>query len=206
MMRLGLRQFLGQEASLQVCGEASDAKEAMAGIISEKPDLIILDISLPGRNGLELIKELKQRFPSGRVLAHSMHDERIYGERAIRAGAQGFLMKHDSGEELMGAIKTILKGRIYRSARLSAASDGAADESIPLISRLSDRELEIFELIGKGRTNSEIAHRLHVSIKTVDAHREHIKRKLGLKSGTELNLFAVRWVTAETTLENQRNS
>lgn len=200
LMRLGLTQFLASTDALAVCGEAANAREAMEGIIEQRPDLIILDISLPGRSGLEIIKELKQRFPAGKILAHSMHDERIYGERAIRAGARGYLMKKDSGTDLLDAIETVLGGRIYRGPNHQGEREPDLTGSAPLVSRLSDRELEVFESIGRGRSNAEIARQLHLSVKTVDAHREHIKRKLGMKTGTELNLFAVRWVAADTTL------
>lgn len=202
MMRLGLAQFLAADGSFDVCGEASDAKSALAKILTQRPDLIILDISLPGKSGLEMIKELKQLYPSAKILAHSMHDERIYGERALRAGAKGYLMKKNAGDELIGAIHKVLSGKIYRGKAVGPEDMETSSNSSSLITQLSDRELEVFESIGRGYSNSAIARRLDLSIKTVDAHREHIKRKLNIKTGTELNLFAVRWLTVELAPEN----
>lgn len=203
MMRLGLAQFLASEPSFEVCGDAPDAKTALSRILAQKPDLIVLDISLPGKSGLEMIKELRQLYPRGKILAHSMHDERIYGERALRAGAMGYLMKKDSGEELIDAIQTVLAGGTYRGKMRQENDHNGSQGAHSLISLLSDRELEVFEAIGRGEPNVRIAQRLHLSIKTIDAHREHIKRKLGIKSGTELNLFAVRWVTTEIALSER---
>lgn len=198
MMRLGLRQCLSQETDLLVCGEASSASAALAALERTKPDLIMLDISLEGRSGLDLLKDLRARHPSTPVLVHSMHDEAIYAERALRAGARGYLMKQETGDKLVAAIRQVLRGEIYLSDAMrrsgpkkSAAKPGRSPRTP--ISRLTDREFEVFRLIGGGFTNRQIAAQLHISLKTVDAHREHIKRKLSLTSSTALNLLAVRW-------------
>ena len=198
MMRHGLAQFIRDEQGVEVCGEASDAKEALDAVVRLRPTLLILDISLPGKNGLELIKELRAQVPSVKILVHSMHDERIYAERVLKAGAQGYIMKQHGGEQLIYAVRQILKGEIYLSENMTASTKTPGrNEPASLASQLTDRELEVLHWIGNGCDNAEIARRLHLSVKTVDAHREHMKKKLRLKTSTELNLFAVRWVEAD---------
>jgi DNA-binding NarL/FixJ family response regulator len=197
MMRLGLRQFLTQEPDLSVCGELSNAAAALTAIERLKPDLVLLDIALEGRSGLDLLKDLRGRFPRIPILVHSMHDEAIFAERVLRGGARGYLMKQESGEKLVAAVRHVLRGEIYVSERLrmqkpKTARKRARAGETP-IGRLSDREFEVFRLIGRGHINREIARELHISLKTVDAHREHIKRKRGLTNSTALNLMAVRW-------------
>jgi len=198
MMRHGLAQFIRDEPGIDVCGEASDAREALEAIVRLRPTLIILDISLPGKNGVELIKELRARAPSVKILVHSMHDERIYAERVLKAGARGYIMKQHGGDQLGRAVRQVLAGEIYLNEGLATAARTAGrHESASLASQLTDRELEVLHWIGNGCDNAEIARRLHLSVKTVDAHREHMKKKLRLKTSTELNLFAVRWVEAD---------
>lgn len=199
MMRAGLAQFLRQERDFRVCGEASEALEAMREIPRLHPHLVVLDISLPGKNGLELIKELRAQLPEIKVLVNSMHDEKVYAERALRAGASGYLMKQNGGEQLIEAARRVLEGKIYLSGTMTAAlGSGARNTGKPQspIARLTDRELEILELIGTGCANADVAARLHLSVKTIDAHRENMKRKLHLSNSTALNIFAVRWVEA----------
>jgi DNA-binding NarL/FixJ family response regulator len=203
MMRLGLKQFLAQENDLDVCGEASNAAEALLLLDQLKPDLILLDVSLDGRSGLDLLKDIRLQHPQVRVLVHSMHDEQVFAERALRLGAHGYLMKQESAEQLNGAIRQILDGKVYVNARLTDAEQTSKlkkEGPTTPIARLSDREFEVFHLIGQGLANQEVAQRLHISIKTVEAHREHIKRKLKVESSTALNLLAVRWAGSEMML------
>jgi DNA-binding NarL/FixJ family response regulator len=164
---------------------------------------MIVDISLPGKNGVELIKELRTQLPGMRVLVHSMHDQQIYAERAVRAGASGYVMKQDDGTELLHAVREVLAGKTYRPPGLLKSPHSPRESASPARpSLLTDRELEVFSLIGKGNDNASIANLLNLSIKTVDAHRERIKRKLRFKTSTALNLFAVRWVEADHSCEN----
>jgi DNA-binding NarL/FixJ family response regulator len=198
MMRLGLAHFLNLESDISVCGEAPDAMAALAGVEQTQPDLVVLDISLEGRSGLDLLQDLRLHFPRIPVLVHSMYDEMIYAERALVAGARGFLMKQETGEKLLVAVRQVLSGQIYLSDRLQASSPGRSAKTSPPqpqtpISRLSKREFEVFRLIGQGCANQHIAKLLSLSIKTVDAHREHIKSKLNVTTSTALNLLAVRW-------------
>ncbi len=196
MMRVGLRQYLAQEPDVEVCGEAANATEALSVVERVSPDLLILDISLEGRSGLDLLKDLRLRFPELPVLVHSMHDQSIYAERALRAGARGYLTKQETGDKLLSAVRQVLRGEIFLSESLRAprkrARQGRSGSST-LISTLTEREFEVFRLIGRGLHNQEIAKHLHISLKTVEAHRDHIKRKLHLASSTALNLLAVRW-------------
>jgi DNA-binding NarL/FixJ family response regulator len=198
MMRIGLSHFLKQAGDIKVCGEASDAAGALAGIERIHPDLVLLDISLEGRSGLDLLRDLRIRFPRLPVLVHSMHDELIYADRALAAGARGYLMKQEGGEKLRLAVREVLCGQIYLSDRVRARDPAQAGRAtgravITRFGSLSQREFEVFGLIGRGVTNQLIARQLHISLKTVEAHREHIKRKLGVQSSTALNLLAVRW-------------
>jgi len=203
MMRLGLERFLTQDGDLVICGESPNAQGALSGIERTRPDLVLLDISLQGRSGLDMLKDLRQRFPHIPVLVHSMHDEMIFADRALTAGARGYLMKQESGEKVRLAVRQVLSGEIYLSARLQARSPARSRKSsgggrITPIGSLSEREFEVFRLIGHGRTNQEIARQLHISIKTVEAHREHIKKKLSVTSSTALNLLAVRWESEQS--------
>lgn len=196
--------MIGFESDLALCGEAENAAEALDAIQRLQPDLVLLDLSLPGRSGLELLKDLTAAHASIPVLVLSMHDESLYAERAIRAGARGYLMKSAGGRAVMEAIRTILKGQIYVSPAvssrilesLSATRPTAAPQQGPIHS-LSDREFEIFQLIGQGLGTREIAGRLNLSIKTVEAHRARLKEKLGTKDAPALVREAVRWVEAQ---------
>jgi len=198
MMRQGLAQLIGLEPDLAVCGEAENAGGALGAIGALKPDLVLADISLPGKNGLELIKDFQTIQPGLPVLVISMHDESLYAERVLRAGGRGYIMKQEGGKKLMQAIRQVLDGKIYVSEKMSAnileifSGRRAGAESSPL-ERLTDREFEIFQLIGQGQRTRDIAEKLHLSVKTVDAHRANIKSKLKLNSATELVRYAVRW-------------
>lgn len=201
MMREGLAQLIAQEADLEVCGEAEDAAEAIQKIESLKPTLALVDITLRSTNGLELIKDLRVRAPGTAVLVVSMHDESLYAERVLRAGAHGYIMKQEGGKKLMSAIRHVLAGKTYVSEQVSAKIldlfSGRAAESASPVEQLTDREFEVFQLIGQGLSTKEIADKLHVSAKTIEVHRVNIKQKLKVATAPELIRFAVRW--AEST-------
>jgi DNA-binding NarL/FixJ family response regulator len=198
MMRQGLAQLISAEADLTVCGESENAEHALDRIGLLKPDLVLADISLPGKNGLELIKDFQTMQPGLPVLVISMHDESLYAERVLRAGGRGYIMKQEGGKKLMLAIRQVLAGKIYVSEKMSAeileifSGRRVGTESSP-VEKLTDREFEVFQLIGQGRSTREIAEKLHLSVKTVEVHRVNIKAKLKLKSASELIHFAVRW-------------
>jgi DNA-binding NarL/FixJ family response regulator len=195
VLRDGLRRLLEAESDLQVCGEADSARKAFDRIEVTSPELVIVDISLPGPSGIELIKGLKARLPNLRILVLSMHDEALYAERALRAGAKGYVMKQAPTEYLLTAVRRVLKNEIYLSQSLSSQFLGAfvSQKSIPgpILKNLSDREFEIVRLIGKGFTTREVARELGISGKTVESHRGNIRRKLNLRSGSELVRFAL---------------
>lgn len=201
IMRQGLAQLINHESDLEVVGEASDAASGLSGVLTTNPDVVIVDISLPGKNGLELIKDIRSHLKSVSLLVHSMHDETLYVERVLRAGAQGYIMKHEGGKKVMEAIRRILAGEIYVSTTMSAKileifSNRRPSAADP-IDGLSDRQFEIFQMIGHGKGTRAIAEELKVSVKTVDAHRANIKEKLRLRSGNELVRYAVRWVEGQ---------
>lgn len=198
MMRQGLAQLIALEPDLCVCGECANAEHALDAIKTLKPDLVLADISLPGKNGLELIKDFQAIQPDLPVLVISMHDESLYAERVLQAGGRGYIMKQAGGEKLMQAIRQVLDGKIYVSEKMSAliletfSGRRSGNDDSPM-KKLSDREFEVFQHIGRGQKTREIAEKLHLSIKTVDVHRTNIKKKLGLQSAPELIRFAVRW-------------
>jgi DNA-binding NarL/FixJ family response regulator len=199
IVRQGLVHLINQEKDFTVCGDVDDALKGMAAIDRLKPDLVMVDISLPGMNGIEFIKNAKARNPDLPVLVLSMHDESLYAERSLRAGALGYVMKGAKSGEIMAALRKALRGEIYTSAKVGMALlqkslGNQPTQSVSLVSVLSDRELEVFELIGKGKTTREIAGVLNLSIKTVDSHRMHIKEKLGITTATELVRHAVHHV------------
>lgn len=201
-MRAGLAQLINQQADLEVCGEAGNAAEAAREVARLKPDLILTDLTMPDRGGLEFIKDLQAAGASPPVLVVSMHDEAIYAERVLRAGARGYIMKEAGGESLLGAIRQVLRGEAYVSPRLSArllenlTGRQPRGSSSP-IKQLTDREFEIFQLIGQGKGTRDIAEQLNLSPKTVDVHRGNIKTKLALKDATALVRQAVRWVETQ---------
>ncbi|EEF63090.1 response regulator transcription factor [Pedosphaera parvula] len=204
MMREGLRQIIGNEIDLAVCGEAENAFQALELVKSEKPDLVLADITLPDKNGLELLKDLQAQHPKLPVLVISMHDEALYAERVLRAGGRGYIMKHEGGKKIMQAIRHVLSGQIFVSEKMSArilelfSGHGTQAASSP-IENLTDREFEVFRLIGEGLSTKEIAANMHVSAKTVEVHRMNIKTKLGLKTAAELIRYTVRWVESQST-------
>lgn len=198
IVREGLTLRINRQPDLVVCGEADTAGDALKTIRTSKPDLAIVDLSLKEGSGLDLIKDIKTRYPQLPVLVLSMHDEFLYAERALRAGARGYIMKYEATNNIITAIRLVLSGKIYLSDRISSrlldkAFTGKRSSDTPGIESLTDRELEVFELIGQGLGTREISKRLHLSVKTIEAYREHIKDKLGLKKATELVHRAILW-------------
>lgn len=201
IFRIGLAELIDNEPDLEVCGEAGDVAEGLAQVESLCPDLAVVDLALKGRSGLELIKEIRDRDLGVPVLVVSMYDEALYAERALAAGALGYVMKLAAPESIVEAIRSVLEGRLYLTEKVMAQLAGkmvgrGAQASQTPIERLTDRELEILSHIAEGRTTGEIARRLCLSPKTVGAHREHIKQKLGLNTAAELTVFALEWAKA----------
>ena len=202
IVRQGLAQLIDQEQDLSVCGQAENAHEAMGVIKSLSPDLAIVDITLRETIGMELIKDIKVRYPSLPVLTLSMHDEAIYAERALRAGAKGYIMKQEATERVVTAIRRVLAGEVYISEDMAAKMVSkmigrTPDKGASPVERLSDRELEVFRLIGEGYGTREMAAKLHLSIKTIETYRAHIKDKLGFQDANELLRSAIQWVNTE---------
>jgi DNA-binding NarL/FixJ family response regulator len=197
LVRAGLRSMFDEVPDLEVCAEVSNVREALEVARAREPDLALIDISLEDGSGIELIKRLKVHSPQLKMLVCSMHDESLFAERAINAGARGYVNKHQVTEQILDAVYQVLAGRIYLSERMvERVINGFAkrkDASTSSIEDLSDRELEVFGLIGQGMSTSKIAERLHLSVKTVETHREKIKRKLQLATGGELVRHAVQW-------------
>ncbi|MBW0000659.1 MAG: response regulator transcription factor [Verrucomicrobia bacterium] len=202
MIREGLRTLISREPDLSVCGEAETAAEGLKATAELNPDLVLVDIGLPGRNGLELIKDLRAFHPALPILVLSMHDELLWAERVLRAGARGYVMKRETGPVMVQAIRQVLANQLCVSEKISArileSFAGHRVESSPL-GLLSDREFEVFELIGRGKSTTDIAAELHLSTKTVEAHRAKIKEKLELRTMPELISFAARWVETQDT-------
>jgi DNA-binding NarL/FixJ family response regulator len=201
IVRQGLSQLLLNEPDLVVCGEAEDAPQAMTAIENLAPDLIVVDIALRGASGVELIKNVHARWPELPVLVLSMHDEALYGERCLRAGARGYIMKQAATENMVTAIRKVLSGDIYVSPTMSEKILSqflfGGNQHRSAIERLTDRELEVLTLLGRGRGTRQIADELHLSMKTIESHRAHLKEKLGLRDAPELVRFAVEWVNSE---------
>jgi len=199
IVRQGLSLLIAQDSRLEVCGEASDASEAMRQCAGARPHLVVIDISLRNGNGIELIKQIKTQYAGIKMLVASMHDESVYAERALRAGAMGYINKAEATEKVIDAIHNILEGRLYLSPKLAdkmlhrLVTTGESTSRSP-VETLSDRELEVFEMIGRGMTTREIAAKIHLSPKTVETYRENIKKKLDLSNATELTRHAVQWV------------
>jgi len=202
LMRRGQADLLGREPDFTVCGEVGTAHEAMAAIAKLAPDLVLTDMALPDKHGLELIKDIQALHPGLPVLAMSMQEESLYAARVLRAGGRGYVMKAEGPERLATAIREVFSGRVALSPRMAAkvlesmvgpvSKTGAGPEA-----RLSDRELEVLRLFGEGWSTEEIGDRLHLSPKTVDVHRAHIKEKLELKTTPEFQRYAIRWVVAQ---------
>jgi DNA-binding NarL/FixJ family response regulator len=202
MMRQGLAQLINNEPDLVACGEAENAQQAFDAVASGKPDLVLADISLPDKHGLELIKDLQALHAGLLILVVSMHDESLYAERVLRAGARGYIMKQEGGKKMMLAIRTVLAGQIYVSEKMSAKileifSGRRSETKQSPIEKLTDREFEVFQLIGQGKGTRQIAETLHLSVKTVEVHRFHMKQKLELSDAPSLVRYAVRWVETQ---------
>lgn len=204
LVREWLANLINQQSDLRVCGEAAEGSAALELIGTEKPDIVIVDISLEGGSGIELIKNIKALHPGVLILVLSMHDETLYAERALRAGGRGYIMKREATKKILQGIRAVLEGKLFISDRMNALMaekfvDGKPHASHSPIEELSDRELEVFQLMGRGMTTRQIADALHVSFKTVQAFHARIKEKLNLANATELLREAIRWY------DNQRN-
>jgi DNA-binding NarL/FixJ family response regulator len=199
MVRRGLRDLLADETDLQIIGECSSFSETLDLVEKKKPDLILIDISLEGGSGLELIKQIRARHPDVKMLVISMHEEELFAERALHAGAMGYLNKKEMSDDIVAAIRQVLSDKIYLSEQmtermLSRQVRGGTEITTPALGGLTDRELEIFECIGHGQSTRQIAEERNLSVKTVESHRENIKRKLGLNNNIELMQRAFQWV------------
>jgi DNA-binding NarL/FixJ family response regulator len=200
VFRHGISQFLSEQDGINVCGEAENAQAALEAMRRHKPDLVLLDVSMPGTNGIELTKIMLAEQPKLTILVYSMHDDSLYALRALRAGAKGYVMKQNAMECVVDALRKVMDGGIYVSPQFSeklvfkAISGSNGDLGLP-VDKLSDRELEVFQHLGRQKSTREIAEALHLSVKTIETHRAHIKEKLGLKSAEEMTGFAVEWMT-----------
>jgi DNA-binding NarL/FixJ family response regulator len=198
IVRHGLGQLIGDEPGLVVCGSAATPGEALRAIAERKPDLVLLDLSLGDDSGLDLLKQVKARHPELPVLVLSMHDEAYYADRVLRAGAMGYVMKQESAAQVIAAIHQVLAGKVYLSESMASSMltrmvGGKAALGGSPVDSLTDRELQVLDLIGRGLGTRQIAEQLHLSVKTVENYREHIKAKLKLQSSSELVRYAVRW-------------
>jgi DNA-binding NarL/FixJ family response regulator len=198
ILRQGLAQLINQETDMMVCGEAEEAPKAFEAVGTLKPDVAVVDISIKGGNGLELVKSIKASHATLPILVLSMHDESLYAERALRAGALGYIMKEEAAENVIVGIRKVLKGEVVLSEKMQGRLlhqlvSGRLKQGSSPIDTLSDRELEVFRMIGEGRSTRQIAEELHLSVRTVEAYREYIKEKLNLKNATELVQHAFQW-------------
>ena len=205
IFRQGLVQLINSTNDMMVCGEAEDFAETLRLIKDLSPDLALVDITLKNRNGIELINDIKLRYPDIKIIVLSMHDEKVYAERALRAGAKGYIMKLEAPETILKVIKHVLANNIYVSNEIATRIfnlffDGRTNNDNDPINLLTDRELEVFQLIGQGFGTRQIAAKLHISIKTVENHRAHIKEKLNIKNAIELVQQATLW------LQNMQNA
>jgi DNA-binding NarL/FixJ family response regulator len=203
IVRQGLSQLINREADLMVCGEAEDARTALDAIAPSKPDILIVDVSLDGPDGIELLKTIRSMGSKMPVLMLSMHEESLYAERALRAGANGYIMKQEATDRVLIAIRQILGGEVYVSDRMAQKMmhqfiGRPGDAKRSTMDELTDRELEVFRLVGQGHGTRQIAEELHLSVKTVESYYAHIKDKLSLKNARELVQHAVQWVTNQS--------
>lgn len=202
IIRQGLSLLIDREPDLTVCGHAEDAHSAAQAIADLRPDLVILDISLGGQDGLDLLKQVRLRDGELPILVLSMHDESIYAERVLRAGANGYIMKQEATGLVLTAVRRILDGQVYVPERIATRmlrqyARGAGAGPVSPLASLSDRELEVFRLIGAGRSTRQIAQSLQLSVKTVESYQAHLKEKLGLRNARELQHHAIEWVVKE---------
>jgi DNA-binding NarL/FixJ family response regulator len=202
VLRDGLVRLINDESDLIVCGEAEDAQAAMAEVQATSPDVVIVDLRLKESNGLDLVRDLHTQYPDLPILVLSMYKESLYAERSLRAGAKGYIMKQEATDKVMTAIRRVLKGDIYVSETMATQMvqrifGGSQPDAGPTLGDLTDREFEVFSLIGQGLGPTRIAEKMGVSVKTVETHREHIKEKLKLKNGTELTRMALQHAMGE---------
>ncbi len=199
MFREGLRQLIEREADLTVCGDVAGADEALKNIEESKPDLVIVDLSLSGGTGIDLIRTLRNKYADLPVLVVSMHEESLYAERALHAGANGYVMKQEPAKTVKAAIRKVLGGDMHLSEKMTASmlgkfmSGGQTGPPVSPIEKLSDRELEVFRMLGQGKMTRQIAEELDLSIATINSFRNRIKEKLGLKNSAELVMHAIQW-------------
>lgn len=202
LLRQGIVALINSQKDFTVCGEVVDPRQAIASVQKTNPEAIILDLSLNGSNGIEVLKNLKAQFPKIKVLVLSMHDETIYAPRVLRAGALGYIMKQEAPETVIAALRKVLNNEVYLSAHMGSkllnSFTGRRDGLGSPVELLSDRELEVFNLMGQGIGTRDIAEKLHLSVKTVESHRAHIKEKLNLENGGQLVRHAIQWVTSES--------
>jgi DNA-binding NarL/FixJ family response regulator len=202
IVRQGLAELINDQADLVTCGEADSPPAAMKAIAAKSPDVAVVDITLNGGDGIELCKQMHEQWPALPILVLSMHDESLYAERALAAGAMGYIMKQEPQETVMAAIRRVLKGEVYLSEKMATKmlrnlSGGRAKSDASPLERLSDRELQVFQMIGEGRTVKDIAEALFLSPKTIETHKEHIKAKLNLKSSNDLRRYAIETRVSE---------
>jgi DNA-binding NarL/FixJ family response regulator len=204
LTRYGIAQLIGEESDLVVCGDTDNGHQAVKAVQALEPDLVLVDLTLPGKSGIELIRDLRVQNPNLLVLVLSMHDEKVYAERALKAGANGYLMKNAGGQKLIRAIRQVLAGETSISETVSARivdaftgrrASAGADSAV---TQLTEREFQVFELLGTGLSTREIGVQLHISSKTVETHRLHIVEKLKLRNTSELTQFAIRWLRAQS--------
>lgn len=203
LMRQGMKTLIEQHGRFEVCGEADNAPRALDLVAKLQPDLAIVDISLQSTNGIELTKGLRGLCPATQVLIISMHDENVYAERALRAGAMGYVMKDEAGDKIIAAMEQILAGEVHLSDRVKSRMlhrfvQHRANVLISPMEKLSDREMEVFQLLGNGYGTREIANLLNLSVKTIDSYREHLKEKLGLPTGNDLVRHAIQWTKSQS--------
>lgn len=203
VVRRGIAQLIQQEVGFQVVAEAESSQDALAKLAEAKPTIMVVDLTLKGASGMELVKQIRLQRPELPILVVSMHDERIYAERCLRQGANGYVMKEEAADTIVGALHKILDGGTYLSERLMSATvqrlvGGKPQGHGAMVASLSDRELEVFQLIGRGFGTKSIAEQLTLSVKTVEAHKANIKGKLGLRSAPELQRLAVTWVESQS--------
>lgn len=203
LMRQGMKALIEQHHRFKVCGEAESAPRALELVAKLQPDLAIVDISLNSTNGIELTKGLRSQCPTMQVLIISMHDENVYAERALRAGAMGYVMKHEAGDKIIAAIDQVLGGEVHLSDRVKGRMlhrfvQHRTNVLISPMEKLSDREMEVFQLLGNGYGTREIANLLNLSVKTIDSYREHLKEKLNLATGNDLVRHAIQWTKSQS--------
>jgi DNA-binding NarL/FixJ family response regulator len=202
VFRRGIGELIRRRSNMAICGEAEDAHAALEAMRRLHPDVVMLDVSLPGANGIELIKLLLAERPRLRILVVSMHEESLYALRALRAGARGYVMKHQAEDQLLDALRKVVAGGLYVSPALGEKLvfklvQGSDSDLGSPVDKLSDRELEVLRHFGQGKTTREVAQTLHLSVKTIETHRAHIKEKLGFKDAPEMVKFAGEWVAIE---------